>query len=143
MTLDGQGRVSPESLEKIYSACGETGWQVQRLVYDEDGSSLFARPGLTYAFERIAGGDARALVVGDIKRLASSASDLATLLESFLSAGAVLVVPDLELDTATVEGRRAAAAIITLGTSQRDDPTQMPGSDRAAVPTLGTNGTTS
>jgi peptidoglycan hydrolase-like protein with peptidoglycan-binding domain len=143
VTLDGEGKVSRESVEKIYAACDEAGWQVQRLVYDEDVPGLFARPGLTYAFERINGGHARALVVGDIKRLASSASDLATLLESFLSAGAVLVVPDLELDTATVEGRRAASAIITLGTSQRDNAAQSSGSDRAAVPTLGTNGRSS
>jgi peptidoglycan hydrolase-like protein with peptidoglycan-binding domain len=143
VTLDGQGRVSGESLEKIYSACDEAGWQVQRLVYDDEVPGLFARHGLTYAFERITGGHARALVVGDIKRLASSASDLATLLESFRSAGAVLVAADLELDTATVEGRRAASAIIILGTSQRDNATESPGSDRATVPTLGTNGTTS
>lgn len=143
VTLDAQGGVSRESLEKIYSACDEAGWQVQRLVYDEDLPGLFARHELTYAFERITGGHARALVVGDIKRLASSASDLATLLESFRSAGAVLVAADLELDTATVQGRRAASAIITIGTSQRDNATESPGSDRATVPTLGTNGTTS
>jgi peptidoglycan hydrolase-like protein with peptidoglycan-binding domain len=143
VTLDGDGRVGRESLEKISAAAGDAGWLVQMLVYDEDVPGLFARPGLAYAIEQITGGRARALVVGDIKRLASSAGDLATLLDSCLNAGAVLVVPDLELDTATVEGRRAASAIITLGTSQQERPTQSPGSDRAAAPTLGTNGTAS
>jgi peptidoglycan hydrolase-like protein with peptidoglycan-binding domain len=140
VTLDPHGSPAEASLEQIYSACRETGWRVQELVCDDEIPDLFARPGLTYARERVIAGQARALVVGDIRCLAPSLGDLATLLEWFRDGGAALVVPDLDLDTATVEGRATASTIITVSGWQRDGATGPPGGHVATGHTFDSNG---
>jgi peptidoglycan hydrolase-like protein with peptidoglycan-binding domain len=138
--LDPHGSPAEASLEEVYSTCRQAGWHVQELVCDEEIPDLFARPGLTYARERVIAGQARALVVGDIRRLAPSLSDLATLLEWFRDAGAALVVPDLDLDTATVDGRKTASTIITLSGWHRDGATGPLGGHGAAVHPFDSNG---
>jgi DNA invertase Pin-like site-specific DNA recombinase len=75
---------------------------------------MVGRPGLTRALERIAAGDARGLVVSDVRRLVRSVGDLGALLEWLRDAGAALVALDLDLDTATADGRQTASAIIAL-----------------------------
>jgi peptidoglycan hydrolase-like protein with peptidoglycan-binding domain len=102
------------SLRVIDGACDEAAWALHEVVYDEEAASVLARPGLHYALEQIAAGDARALVIGDIKRLVPTLGDLGALLEWFRDADAALIVPELNLDTASVEGRRMAATLITL-----------------------------
>jgi peptidoglycan hydrolase-like protein with peptidoglycan-binding domain len=120
LTLDEDGRPPPASLDRLCSVCANAGLELDEVVRDSDAPSLFARPGLVYAREKVAAGRSQALVVNDIKRLAPTLDDLGTLLEWFRDAGAVIVVPDLELDTATVEGDRIASEIITDSKSQRD-----------------------
>ena len=102
------------SLRLIDTACDEAGWALHEVVHDEEAAGVLARPGLHFALEQIAAGDARALVIGDIKRLGPTLGDLGALLEWFRDADAVLIVPELNLDTASVEGRRMAATLITL-----------------------------
>jgi hypothetical protein len=62
----------------------------------------------------MAAGDARALIVADMQLLAPSLEDLAVLLERIDDACAALIVPDLELNTATPEGRQLASTLVTL-----------------------------
>jgi peptidoglycan hydrolase-like protein with peptidoglycan-binding domain len=106
------------ALNRINSVCDENSWQIIDLVHDEYVRDAFARPGLARALDRIAAGEARALVVGDMHRLAPSLPELSALLEWFRDADAVLVAPTLQLDTSTADGDWLAR---TLGTVQSWD----------------------
>jgi DNA invertase Pin-like site-specific DNA recombinase len=98
----------------IETRCDQAGWTLEDIVRDKDTGRMVGRPGLTGALERIAAGDARALVVSDARRLMRSLADLGALLEWFRDAGASLVALDLDLDTATSQGSHTAQTIISI-----------------------------
>ena len=83
------------------------------------GGSDLKRPGLMYALETIAAGEASCLVVSGLDRLARSASDLGTLVEWFEQNGGRLVAVDLDLDTDTEAGQTAARALVAAGELDR------------------------
>jgi DNA invertase Pin-like site-specific DNA recombinase/peptidoglycan hydrolase-like protein with peptidoglycan-binding domain len=98
---------------EIERACERSGWQVVDVVRDDEDGRILERRNLSRALERIAKGDARALVVNDA-RLLSRSVDFATFVQWFRDADAALIALDLGLDTSTPEGSRVASALITL-----------------------------
>jgi peptidoglycan hydrolase-like protein with peptidoglycan-binding domain/DNA invertase Pin-like site-specific DNA recombinase len=99
----------------IAAACEETGRELLEVVCDSARGRPLERPGLMHALGRIADGDARGLVVSELRAFSRSPRELATLIAWFRDAGATLVALDLGVDTATPGGRQAAAALIALG----------------------------
>ena len=65
----------------IHSQCKHNGWELAA-IYEDDGASakaLSGRPGLSQALHALANGDAAALVVAKLDRLARSVHDFAGL----------------------------------------------------------------
>src|SRR5215218_9277262 len=64
------------------AVCEQRGWRLVEVVRDIGDASTapLARPGLTYALERLAGSDTASLVVAELRRLGSSAAELAGVL---------------------------------------------------------------
>ncbi len=142
------GRTPERDIER---ACERFGWQLVEIVHDEgDEAGILERPVLAAALARIAGGEARGLVVNDARMLSRSA-DFPRFVEWFRESDAALIALDLGLDTSTPEGHRVATALITLngwagqwiasrtrrGVVEVDDGGAAPGrlrvKDRAAV----------
>jgi DNA invertase Pin-like site-specific DNA recombinase len=99
----------------IEAICDGRAWSLLEIVWDRESSATLDRPGLNYALERIAKGEARGLVVSDLQRLTRSPQDLGALMAWFDDAGATLVAVDLDLDTSTPGGRQVANTLIALG----------------------------
>ena len=106
------GRTPERDIER---ACERFGWQLVEIVHDDDNdeAGILERPVLAAALERIAGGEARGLVVNDARMLSRSA-DFSKFVEWFRESDAALIALDLGLDTSTPEGHRVATALITL-----------------------------
>ena len=105
----------------IEAACRRLGLEFGELVQDRQvgPDTSPSRPGLAYALEKISAGEASCLIVSGLDRLALSAADLGSLIESLSERGARLVVADIDLDTATRDGRLAAWALMTVGGLER------------------------
>jgi Site-specific recombinases, DNA invertase Pin homologs len=89
----------------IEAACERSDWELLEVVTDrENGVSSLERPGLSRALEQIAAGQARGLVVSDLRRLSRSIIDLGALVEWFRDAQAALIALDLGIDTSTPVG---------------------------------------
>jgi DNA invertase Pin-like site-specific DNA recombinase len=106
--------------QAIDEACEAAGWHLLEIVRDTEGGRTFERPGLKFALERIADGEAAGLIVSDLKLLSRSVVDLGSLLTWFWDAGAALIALDLGVDTSTSEGHHAASALITLSAWERE-----------------------
>jgi DNA invertase Pin-like site-specific DNA recombinase len=113
-------RDEPESVAAIETACRESEWRLIDIVRDRGATPALERPGLSNALTRIARGDARGLIVPDLRRLTRSMADLGALLQWFRDARATLVALDLGLDTGTTQGDEIAAMMITVSDWQRD-----------------------
>jgi DNA invertase Pin-like site-specific DNA recombinase/peptidoglycan hydrolase-like protein with peptidoglycan-binding domain len=111
----------------IDEACERAGWQLLEIVRDTEGGRTFERPGLHYALERIADGEADGLIVSDLKLLSHSVVELGALLAWFWDAGAALIALDLGVDTSTDEGHHAASALITMSEWEREWTVHAPG----------------
>jgi peptidoglycan hydrolase-like protein with peptidoglycan-binding domain len=97
--------------------CERRGWrlaEVARDVGDLPGTALY-RPGLNYALERLKSDERRCLIVSELRRLGESATELAGVLTWLRDRGLRLVAVDVRLDTAAVDGRIAADALICVG----------------------------
>jgi peptidoglycan hydrolase-like protein with peptidoglycan-binding domain/DNA invertase Pin-like site-specific DNA recombinase len=108
--------------QAIEDACARCGWAFVGGVREPElanGKGL-ERPGLEHVLGRLARGEADCLVVTELARLTRSAVELGELLDRLGRAGARLVVLDLELDTGTEAGRRAAKALITVSGWERE-----------------------
>ena len=78
------------------------------------------RPGLRYALDRIAAGEARGLVVPGLRRLTRSSAELGPIVDWFTRRGARLVAVAQGLDTGEREGRVAAKLIIEVSRWERE-----------------------
>jgi DNA invertase Pin-like site-specific DNA recombinase len=107
-----------ESAAAIDAACERFGWNLVEVVRDTNEGPTLGRPGLRHALERIADGEAQALVMGELVRLSRSLVELGRLLAWFRDADAALIALDLDVDTSTPEGRHVANTLIAL--SARD-----------------------
>jgi hypothetical protein len=92
---DGAAKLEVQSqLIAIEKYCERRGWELLKVVRDVEaptGKSL-ARPGLGYALDRIAEGQASCLMVSKLERLTRPVVEFAALLEWFREAEARLVV---------------------------------------------------
>ena len=118
----GGGALVREQAAAIEALCQRNGWRLLELVRDVEEPRVkgLDRPGLTYALERVASGEAACLVVSQLRRLSPSAADLGRILESIARNGGRLVALDLEVDTAMPAGRKAANVLISVGAAERD-----------------------
>lgn len=92
------------------------GW-VLEVVEDNgrSGTSMAKRPGLAYALDLLARGQADALVVTKLDRLARSTVDFGRIMERSRAEGWEVVVLDLGIDTATAHGELVAGIMVQLG----------------------------
>jgi peptidoglycan hydrolase-like protein with peptidoglycan-binding domain/DNA invertase Pin-like site-specific DNA recombinase len=106
------------------AACARDGWRLVEVARDVGEAAGFAldRPGLNYAFERLAGSDRPCLVVTELRRLGGSAAELGRVLRWLRDRSLRLVALDVELDTASADGRIAADALISVGERAEQDP---------------------
>jgi DNA invertase Pin-like site-specific DNA recombinase/peptidoglycan hydrolase-like protein with peptidoglycan-binding domain len=100
--------------ELIEDQCERAGWDLVEVVTDREAGRSLDRPGLAYALEQIVHGNARGLIVADLRRLSRSIIDLGALMGWFRDAEAGLVALDLGVDTSTPAGHEVAATLITL-----------------------------
>jgi DNA invertase Pin-like site-specific DNA recombinase len=77
-------------------------------------------PGLRWALERIADGDADALVIARLEHLSPSVAHLPPILRWFTSQERTLIVIDFQLNTSTEAGRLAAVALAGVGGWERE-----------------------
>jgi DNA invertase Pin-like site-specific DNA recombinase len=78
-----------------------------------------ARPGLTYALDRINRGEAKGLVVAELSRITYSAAELGTIMEWFASSSVRLVAAAHGFDTEGEDGRLAAQMLIEVSRWER------------------------
>jgi peptidoglycan hydrolase-like protein with peptidoglycan-binding domain/DNA invertase Pin-like site-specific DNA recombinase len=116
------GSLVREQAAAIDALCEQRGWELLDMVRDVEEPRVkgLDRPGLTYALERVAKGEASCLVVSQLRRLSPSAADLARILESIASSGGRLVAMDVDVDTAVPAGRKAANVLIAVGAWERE-----------------------
>jgi DNA invertase Pin-like site-specific DNA recombinase len=122
ITATTYGRAAGDDGSAAIDAAAEcAGWDLIEIVRDRDQCTRsLERPGLRYALERIAAGEAQALMVHDLMRLCRSIVDVGMLVQWFRDADATLIALDLELDTSTAEGQGVARILTALGASQQD-----------------------
>jgi DNA invertase Pin-like site-specific DNA recombinase len=122
----------------IEAACVRSEWELVEVVTDrENGVSSLERPGLGRALEQIAAGQARGLVVSDLRRLSRSIVDLGALVEWFHDAQAALIALDLGIDTSTPAGHELAATLVKISGWERERIARRNRSGLAAVRTAG------
>jgi peptidoglycan hydrolase-like protein with peptidoglycan-binding domain len=100
----------------IDEACRERDWELIQIVRDSASTTghRSERPGLSFALERVAAGEASCLVVQRLGHLARSVTELGGLLDWFTEHDATLVICDIELDTSTTTGRRSAQTLAAV-----------------------------
>lgn len=103
------------SAAAIAATCQETGRDLIEIVCDSMEGRPLERPGLMHALGRIVDGDARGLVVSDLRSFSRSNRELAALVDWFREADATLVALDLAFDTSTPAGRQVATTVVALG----------------------------
>ena len=103
--------------DAIQRLCERRGWELLHVVRDvENGHAKgMDRPGLLYALERIAEGEASCLIVSELGRLSRNAADLGRIVEWCEERDARLVAIDMRLDTGSARGRLTARTLITVG----------------------------
>jgi DNA invertase Pin-like site-specific DNA recombinase len=113
----GDGGGLEAQAEAIGRLCGQRGWQLLHVVRDvENGHPKgMERPGLLYALERIAQGEASCLVVSELERLSRSAADLGRIVDWLDQHDGRLVAIDLRLDTGSAQGRLTARTLVAVG----------------------------
>ena len=116
------GTLMREQATAIEALCERNGWRLLELVRDVEKPRMkgLDRPGLTYALEWMASGEASCLVVSQLRRLSLSVADLGRILESIASNGGRLVALDVDVDTAVPAGRKAANVLISVGAWERE-----------------------
>jgi DNA invertase Pin-like site-specific DNA recombinase len=103
--------------DAIQRVCEGRGWKLLHLVRDvENGHRKgMDRPGLLYALDRIAQGEASCLVVSELERLSRSAADLGRIVDWLNQRDGRLVAIDLRLDTGSAQGRLTARTLVAVG----------------------------
>ena len=137
-----------QQAEVIARACDRRGLVLVEMVGDPDHDRgplrpklSDARPGLGYALERIAAGDAHGLVVPGLRRLTRSVAELGPIVDWCLRREARLVAVAQGFDTSERESRIAARLLIEvsrwererLPESLREDQSLSPGWATSAV----------
>lgn len=112
--LDAQRRTVEAEAER-------RGWGTIGLVAEVgSGASVTRRPLLAELLDRLDAGEADALVVARLDRLARSVGDFARIMERAERRGWALVVLDLGVDTSTPAGRMLASVVAATAAYERD-----------------------
>lgn len=114
MSLDAQER-------QLRAAAELAGFTEMELVREEgrSGKSITGRPVLRAALERLDGGDAQALFVTRIDRLARSTQDFLSIIDRAGKNNWRLVTLDLNLDTSAYAGRFVVTIMSALAEMER------------------------
>jgi DNA invertase Pin-like site-specific DNA recombinase len=102
-----------EQAATIMRECRRRGLNLLEVVRDREpanGKGL-GRPGLAYALERIAAGQAQGLVVAELSRITWSAAELGEVIDWLARSNARLVAAAHALDTEDEDGRLAAQVL--------------------------------
>jgi DNA invertase Pin-like site-specific DNA recombinase len=113
-STDAWSAADEASAAAIEATCERSAWDLVEIVCDRENGRTLDRPGLSYALERIVEGQARGLVVSDLKRVSRSRADLGALMAWFRDADATLVALDLGLDTSTPAGGQIPSTLSVL-----------------------------
>lgn len=115
MSLDIQER-------SLNHAAEFAGYTKTKLVREEgrSGKNISGRPALTAALKRLDAGDAQALFVTRIDRLARSTTDFLDIVDRANKNGWRLVMLDLNLDTSTYQGRFVVTIMSALAEMERN-----------------------
>jgi DNA invertase Pin-like site-specific DNA recombinase len=119
--VDANGELAYDT-EKITAWCAEGGLAVAKVVHDVEGQpgERGGGPGLRWALDQIAAGEADTLVVARLQNLSPNVANLPSLLRWFTHPERRLVAIDLRLDTATEAGRLAAFALAGVGSWENE-----------------------
>jgi DNA invertase Pin-like site-specific DNA recombinase/peptidoglycan hydrolase-like protein with peptidoglycan-binding domain len=101
----------------IEELCRKRGWELLHVVRDvENGHPKgLERPGLQYALDRVAQGEASCLIVSELERLSRSAADLGQIVEWLVERDRRLVAIDVKLDTGSSAGQLTARTLVSVG----------------------------
>ena len=101
----------------IEELCRKRGWELLHVVRDvENGHPKgLERPGLQYALDRLAEGEASCLIVSELERLSRSAADLGQIMEWLGERDHRLVAIDVRLDTGSPAGQLTARTLRAVG----------------------------
>jgi DNA invertase Pin-like site-specific DNA recombinase len=116
--LDDAGR--KEQTATLADACARRGWDLVGLVHEVGPARRCRRPALSYAIERLRGGDASCLAVVELGRLCRSVADLRQVFESLERVNARLVSLQPPIDTGVQSGRDAARIICAVSDWERN-----------------------
>jgi DNA invertase Pin-like site-specific DNA recombinase len=106
--------------DAITRAASSRDWEIARVFEDvESGASMRNRDGLAAALECLATGDADALIVAKLDRLARSVMDGCSLIERAKREGWALVVCDIQLDTGSHMGAFTAHVLLAFAELER------------------------
>jgi len=114
--------ISLEIQEKeLRSAATLAGYTETELVAEEgrSGKSIKGRPALRSALDRLAKGEAQALFVTRVDRLARSTKDFLSIIDQANTKGWRLVLLDLNLDTSSYQGRFVVTIMSALAEMER------------------------
>jgi DNA invertase Pin-like site-specific DNA recombinase len=122
---DQRARANDElrrQVEEIASECERRGLCLLEVVRERDREHRrpLERPGLGYALEQIAAGNASGLVVSDLSRVTHSLPDLGRVLEWLAHSEARFVAVGPGLDTEEEAGRLALRAVIEVSRWERE-----------------------
>lgn len=114
VSLDVQERQLRQAAEAV-------GYQNFELVREEgrSGKSISGRPALTSALKRLDAGEAQALFVTRIDRLARSTKDFLSIIDRANTNNWRLVMLDLNLDTSSYQGRFVVTIMSALAEMER------------------------
>lgn len=106
---------------QLQSAAQAAGYENMELVREEgrSGKSITGRPALTDALKRLDRGEAEALFVTRIDRLARSTKDFLNIIDRANTNGWRLVMLDLNLDTSSYQGRFVVTIMSALAEMER------------------------
>jgi resolvase-like protein len=131
---DGRALVADTSAVRTW--CAEAGAVLVEMVHDVGGHA--EREALAVALDRIAAGEVGSLVVPRLDCLAPGPGSLPPLLRRLAEADRALVAIDLELDTATEAGRKAAHALVAVASPDEERaPRSRGGGDPGPVERMG------
>jgi DNA invertase Pin-like site-specific DNA recombinase len=119
-SIDGES--AEEQARAIDALCDGRGWRLLELVRDvvgENGKGR-ERPGLSYALDRIARGDASCLIVTELDRVSRSLPELGGILEWIGRSDGRFIAIDAGVDTAAPDGRRVAEVLIAVSGWERE-----------------------
>ena len=106
---------------QLQQAAELAGFTNIELVREEgrSGKSISGRPALTSALKRLDSGEAKVLFVTRIDRLARSTKDFLSIIDRANTNGWRLIMLDLNLDTATYQGRFVVTIMSALAEMER------------------------